>query len=351
MKKILLIQSFLFFTLHSFGQNYFIEWNKLSNNDTTYKVRQIDLNTGGITDLGHSSMMDLYYNLDEVYYDKTNNQLVGLYSSQWSSTVGIDLWKYDLTTNTDQVVDLGIIQYDHLIVTEQKSYITSWNSTNSNFEIKEINLNTGVVTNIGSSTTMTSDYDLQKIYYDKTNNQLVGLYQSTDLWKYNLTTNTDQILDLGSVNYEYLTVSGTRSFLTLWNSTNSNYEIKEINPGTGVITNVGSTTAATQYSLYRIYFDEANNQLVGIFQNFDLWKYNLNSNTDQVVNLPTSQIRDLAVYNSTSPSGIVDPTQFQQQDEIVKIYDALGNELTSMESDKMMIVKYKSGKVRKVYIK
>jgi hypothetical protein len=341
MKKFLLIQYLLFFSFHSFSQSYVTQWNAASS---TLEIFQINLNTGNLTAIGTSSIMSYATELNEFYYDKTNNQLVSLYQFE-------DLWQYDLTTNTENIIALELNTYKNLIVTDQKSYLTAWNSTNNNYEIKEINLKTGAITDVGTTSVIDHDYDINLVYYDKTNNQLVGLYQDTDLWKYNLNTNTDQILDLGTVSYISLLVSDQKSYLNFYNSTNSNNEIKEINLSTGVITHVGTSFTTALYNIFLMYYDQANNQLVALYGSRDLWKYDLSSNTDQVVDLAGNTQFNIAVYNDASVTGLVDPTQFQQQDEIVKIYDAMGNELTSMESDKMMIVKYKSGKVRKVYIK
>ncbi|MFL5730500.1 MAG: hypothetical protein ACJ75J_13515 [Cytophagaceae bacterium] len=141
----------------------------------------------------------------------------------------------------------------------------------------------------------------------------------------------------------------SQSYMIIWNSTNSNYEIKQLNLNTGAISNIGtSLTMSSYYDINEIYFDQANNQIVALYQGTDLWKYNLSSNTDQIVDLGSVTYRDLTVTDPAIVTGIMNSSV--SQDDIIKIFDITGAEVTSIEPNRPLIYVYKSGKTKKVYL-
>ncbi|MDB5257059.1 MAG: hypothetical protein JWM14_1754 [Chitinophagaceae bacterium] len=341
MKKLLLSFLLLFVTHFGFADGYLIKWNETNSN---YEIQSVNLSTGAVTNLGVSTAITSIYDLDEIYYDKNNLRLVALYQSQ-------DLWTFDLTNHTDAVIELGSDNYRDLFVGVENSYLILWNETNTNYEIKSLNLNSYTITPLGTSTTLSSIYDLDEVAYDELNNQLVSLYQTEDLWTFNLTTNTDAIKDLGSLLYRNFTVNYTSGYLIYWNETNNYYEIKEIDLASGTITSLGvSSVMGSYYDLYHVYYDPANNQLVGLFQDTDLWKYNLSNNTDAVAEIGTDPYRSLAVPYTEYVTGIQNPTDENPDTnlEIVKVFDITGKEMNAIESNTPAIVVYKNGARRKI---
>jgi hypothetical protein len=341
MKRNLLLLLILFGTFNTYAQSYLILWNSINSN---YQVQQVNPVTGTVTDLGTSSAMSSYYDLDEIYYDAANNQLVGLYQNT-------DLWKYNLANNTDQIIDLGSTSYSNLILVPTGACLTAWNTSTGKYEVSSLNLITGAISYLGSSSSViNSNTDLNKVYYDAGSNQLIGLYWGSDLWRYDLSTNTDQIFDIvGPDFYRSLTIANQKAYLIRWNG--SNYEVKELSLTTGAVTSLGASTLVTSlYNINEVYYDAGNNQLVALHQYNSLWRYNLANNTDQLTSLGgADDYRDLAVYNADLTTAVVSSVN-EKDDEVVKIFDMMGRELTTIEANKVLILQYKSGKTKKVFI-
>jgi hypothetical protein len=341
MNKLLLSFLLLCLTHFGFAEGYLIKWNETNTN---YEVQSVNLSSNTVTNLGVTTAITSIYDLDEIYYDKNNQRLVALYQSE-------DLWTFDLTTHVDAVIELGDVFYRDLFVGVENSYLILWNETNTNYEIKSLNLNSYTITNLGTSTTLSSIYDLNDVAFDQSNNQLVSLYQSEDLWTFDLSTNTDAITDLGSLVYRNFIVNYTSGYLIYWNETNNYYEIKEIDLASGNLTSLGvSSVMDSYYDLYHVYYDPTNNQLVGLFKDTDLWKYNLSNNTDAVSDIGTDPYRSLAVPFSEIVTAIQNPTDENPEtnQEIVNVFDITGKEMKTLQSNTPLIVVYKNGARRKI---
>lgn len=356
MKKLIAIFLLLQASFAAFTQAHLISWDA---DNSYFVISEVDLASGEMTGLGSSSPMSSQYDINEIYFDKAKNQIVALHQ-------GADLWKYDLISETDALITLGGDTYKDLVVGPDKSYLLKWNSDNSNFEINEINLLDGSLTYIGASSTMGSEYDIDEIYFDEPNDQIVALYQDSDLWTYNLTSNTDAVIDLETDYYRDLTVTAEKSYLLKWNDDETQFEIKEIDLADGSISHVGNSSVVnSNYDINEIYFDASNSQVVGLYQGTHIWIYHLDTDTDELMELNGDTYRDFIVTTPANEPALPDPDPddstpddpitdvtaiVETSDEIIKVYDTRGNELGNLEYNKTLILVYKSGAVKKVYL-
>ena len=234
-----------------------------------------------------------------------------------------------------------------------QTYTVRWNDVNDSYEVLETNLNSGNATLLGSSSigVMDSYYALDDILFDETSNQIVALHNNENIWKFNLSTKTDALININTESFiRALTVHNGMFYGIQWNDSNNTYEILEINSDNGNVTLLGSSSAGVMndyYALDYIFFDESSNQIVALHDNRNIWKFNLSTNTDTLVNINTeSFIRALVVSNSGS-SNIVN-TQDNTSSQVVGYYSILGQKLPKEPASGIYIVLYENGNAKKV---
>ena len=231
---------------------------------------------------------------------------------------------------------------------KSQPYLTEVDNDNNRYKIYEIDLDTKELTFVGNTFQFESYYELGDIYYDSKNNQLVGLHNSQDLWIYDLSTNTDRIVDLGTTNYRSFDPFNGKAYLMYADQDNNRYEIYVLDLATQVLTHIGqSYQFESYYELDNIYYDIKNNQLVGLHNRRDLWLYNLNTNTDEIIDLGTRDYRSFKV-NSPSLLTSIKENYNKKDTEIIKIYDLMGQELPELPLNTTAIIVYSDGSREKV---
>lgn len=316
MKKLPFLFYLIVLSFSVSAQSYLAKWNSTTS---AMEIKKVDLATNVVTDVGVSTKLYSTNNIDDIYFDQANNQLVALY--QYAG-----LWKYNLTTNTDQIVNLGSIDYSFFFVQDNRAFLMYYTNA-ANYQIQEIDLNTNVITNIGTTAAIGSRYAVSKINYDKTTNQLVALYENNlKLWKFNLSTKTDNVILIGgaTINYSDILLTPLASYAITWGTTTNRFQIQKINLSTGSVTNAGiSTKVQGRYDLSPLFYDQENNQLVALNNNTSLWKYDLGTNLDQSVPLDSNPYKSLTVYNPPKESASI------QLNDLTATYDATAHAVTA----------------------
>lgn len=303
MKKLLLLIINLFILhLSGFSQSYLAEWNSATS---SIKIKQVDLKTNVVTEIGESTKIHGQYDIEKIYFDKKSNQIVALFERQ-------DLWKYDLTTKTDTIINLGNISYTFFFVEDDRAFLMYYTNA-ANYQIQEIDLGTNTITNIGVTSAVASYYHIYEVKYDKYRNQLVALYENNlKLWKYNLQTKKDNVILIGGVtgsSYSDILITPQDSYVTAlkYSSSLESIQIQKIDFESGGLSNLfKSTLVKGRYDLNDLLYDQQNNQIVSLYNYNSLWKFNLNTNSEEISSLNNITYKSLAIYNKPkTPASVV----------------------------------------------